>query len=69
MIMQVKDPVVRQFGGLWKHENNQHALIPRRQNVAAQVAEELKTALPLLWRNAEREALKQYLLCFDIFLQ
>ena len=32
-----------EFGGLWKHENNQHALVPRRRNVAAQVAEELKT--------------------------
>ena len=26
-----------EFGGLWKHENNQHALYPRRRNVAAQV--------------------------------
>ena len=31
-----------EFGGLWKHKNNQHDLYPRRQNVAAQVAEELK---------------------------
>ena len=31
--------------GLWKHENNQRSmhLYPRRRNVAAQVAEELKT--------------------------
>ena len=27
----------------WKHGNNQHALVPQRRNVAAQVAEELKT--------------------------
>ena len=34
-----------EFGGLRKHENNQHALVPgpRRQNVAAQGADELKT--------------------------
>ena len=32
------------FGGLWKHGNNQHALVPpRTERVAAQVAEELKT--------------------------
>ena len=32
-----------EFGGLWKHRNNQHALVPQRQNVAAQeVAVELK---------------------------
>ena len=47
-----------EYGRLWKHENNQHAPYPRRWNVAAQVAEELKTvtyATPLLWRNAEEE--------------
>ena len=35
-----------EFGGFWKHKNNQHALgvlYPRRWNVAAQVAEALKT--------------------------
>ena len=36
-----------EFGGLWKHENNQHAraCTPelRRNVVAAQVAEELNT--------------------------
>ena len=32
-----------EFGGLWKHENNHMHLYPRRQNVAAQVAEELIT--------------------------
>ena len=43
--MHVKDPVVHvRVGGLWKHKNNQHALVPpRRWNVAAQEAEELKT--------------------------
>ena len=34
-----------EFGGLWKHENNQHALVPPKTecNVAAQEAGELKT--------------------------
>ena len=34
-----------EFGGIWKHENNQHALVTRRRNVAALVAEELKTVI------------------------
>ena len=33
-----------EFVGLWKHENTQHALVPPNgRNVAAEVAEELKT--------------------------
>ena len=35
-----------EFGGLCKHENNQHALVtPEDGNVAAQVAEKLKTVI------------------------
>ena len=31
-----------ELGGLWKHENHQHALVPpKTERVAAQVAEEL----------------------------
>ena len=33
-----------EFGGWWKHENNQHALVaPKTENVTVQLAEELKT--------------------------
>ena len=44
------------FGGLWKHENNQHALVP--PNVVAQVAEELKTvtyATPPMEEHRKKE--------------
>ena len=32
-----------EFGRLWKHENKQMHVYPRRRNVVAQVSEELKT--------------------------
>ena len=36
-----------EFDGLWKHENNQHAFVPPKTNVAAQVApEEFKNGHP-----------------------
>ena len=43
-----------EFGGLWKHEHNQHALVPPRRNVAAQVVEELKTVTYLTPPMEER---------------
>ena len=51
-----------EFGGLWKHENNQHALVPLKTECAAQEVEELKTvtyATPLLWRNAGKKKKKK----------
>ena len=49
-----------EFGGLWKHENNQHALVP--PNVAAQVVEELKPVTyatpPIIYMEERRKKRK-----------
>ena len=65
-----------EFGGLGKHENNQHALVvvpPKTDGLwlPMQVAEELKTVTyatdPLLWRNAERKEKKKTWQPEDLF--
>ena len=48
-----------EFSGLWKHRNNQHALVPlKTEYVAAQVVEELKmvayAAPPMEERRSRR---------------
>ena len=58
--MHIKHPVVH-VGSLVDYGNKKITgahLYTRRQNVAAQVVEELKTftyATPLLWRNAKQK--------------
>ena len=49
------------YGGLWKHENNQHTFVPRRRNVAAQVAEELQTVTHSYGGTQKKEREKTFL--------
>ena len=40
-----------EFGGLWKHENNQHALVPLKTECGCPSGEEMKNSH--IWKNAE----------------
>ena len=46
-----------EFGGLWKHENNQHALVPPKTECGCPSGGGIKNSHIhyLLWRNAERK--------------
>ena len=48
-----------EFGGLWKHENNQHALVPLKTECGCPSGGGMKNGhIPLLWRNAEKRKKK-----------
>ena len=47
-----------ELSGLWKHENNPHALVPPKTECNCPSGGGIKNGLhtlPLLWRNAEEE--------------
>ena len=53
-----------EFGGLWKHKNNQQALVPPKMECGCPCGGGIKKrsyTLPLLWRNAGKNTHKKHL--------
>ena len=43
-----------EFGGLWKHENNQHALVPAKTECGCPCGGGIENGhIRYIWRNAE----------------
>ena len=51
-----------EFGGLWKHENNQHPFVPPKTECGCPSGGGINNghiSYPLLWRNVERKKEKK----------
>ena len=56
-----------EFGGLWKHKNNQHALVPPKKECGCPSGGGMKTATYATPPMEERRKKEKPLVCFDLF--